>query len=167
MKAIIDDSRRRAALALLARKGPDLRRTARRFSLCADDAEDAMQRATLILLIKAPPHPPERLAAWMQVVTRREALALRRDRARLLAAEPPDMAAPSPGPAERALQVESLRERAAALRRLKPDERRALLLRAQGYSYAEICELTGWSYTKVNRLLSEGRARLRSMLVRD
>src|ERR671916_495397 len=36
----------------------------------------------------------------------------------------------------------------------------ALLLRAEGYSYAEICEITGWSYTKVNRCLTEGRQAL-------
>ena len=34
---------------------------------------------------------------------------------------------------------------------------RALWLKAQGHSYNEICALTGWSYTKVNRCLTEGR----------
>jgi hypothetical protein len=29
----------------------------------------------------------------------------------------------------------------------------------QGHSYQEICELTGWTYTKVNRCLTEGRKR--------
>jgi DNA-directed RNA polymerase specialized sigma24 family protein len=46
---------------------------------------------------------------------------------------------------------------------LKPDERRALSLLAVGLSYAEIQNLTGWSHTKVNRCLSEGRARLRQL----
>ena len=32
-----------------------LRRTARRFSLCADDAEDAYQRAVEIMLTRSPP----------------------------------------------------------------------------------------------------------------
>ena len=27
----------------------------------------------------------------------------------------------------------------------------------EGYSYAEIQELTGWTYTKVNRCMAEGR----------
>src|SRR5918995_972203 len=36
-------------------------------------------------------------------------------------------------------------------------EVRALLLKAEGFSYREICSITGWSYTKVNRLLTEGR----------
>ena len=31
------------------------------------------------------------------------------------------------------------------------------MLKAEGFSYREICAMTGWSYTKVNRLLTEGR----------
>ena len=46
---------------------------------------------------------------------------------------------------------------AQALGRLKPQEVRCLLLRAEGYSYREICAETGWTYTKVNRCLAEGR----------
>jgi hypothetical protein len=50
-----------------------------------------------------------------------------------------------------------LRLGAQALARLKPQEVRCLLLRAEGYSYREICAETGWTYTKVNRCLTEGR----------
>jgi RNA polymerase sigma factor (sigma-70 family) len=156
-------NRATAALALLEAEGNAFRRTARRVSICADDAEDALARATLILLEKAPPHQPPRLAAWMHLVTRREALAVRRERERLLAAEVPDCPSGAPCPAERAERREWAHARARALRRLKPDERRALVLRAEGYSYAEICEMNGWTYTKVNRCLVEGRARLRQL----
>ena len=45
------------------------------------------------------------------------------------------------------------------MRRLKPHEVRALVLKAEGLSYEEICAETGWTYTKVNRCLSEGRRR--------
>ncbi len=31
-------------------------------------------------------------------------------------------------------------------------------MKAEGYSYKEICEITGWTYTKVNRCLTEGKA---------
>jgi DNA-directed RNA polymerase specialized sigma24 family protein len=65
---------------LLATAGPRLRRVARRVSICPDDAEDALQRASLLLLTKAPAIDRGRLAAWMTVVTRREALAVRRAR---------------------------------------------------------------------------------------
>jgi RNA polymerase sigma factor (sigma-70 family) len=155
-------ARSRAAVRLLDVHATALRRTARRISLCGDDADDAIQRAVLILLTKAPPHPPARLVAWMYVVTRREALAVRRDRERLLGAEVADsLPSRSPCPAERAEIRERSRERARLLARLKADERRAIVLKGEGYSYREICELTGWTYTKVNRCLAEGRARLR------
>ena len=44
---------------------------------------------------------------------------------------------------------------------LKPDQRTALILLGLGCSYAEIGALRGWTYTKVNRCISEGRAALR------
>lgn len=157
------DARSRAAISLLEAQSAAFRRTARRVSICMDDAEDAFQRAALILLEKGPPHPPPRLASWMHVVTKREALAIRRDRERLLAAEFTDPTAGAPCPAERAERREWALGRARTLHRLKPDERRALVLQGEGYSYAEISELNGWSYTKVNRCLAEGRARLRQL----
>ena len=46
-----------------------------------------------------------------------------------------------------------------ALKALKPDEARALLLKAEGLSYQEIGKRFGWSYTKVNRSITEGRKR--------
>ena len=46
-----------------------------------------------------------------------------------------------------------------ALRALKPDEARALLLKAEGLSYDEIGRRFGWTYTKVNRSIAEGRKR--------
>lgn len=153
-----------AAVELLDQHVTAFRRTARRVSLCADDADDALGRATLILLEKAPPHPPERLAAWMHLVTKREALAVKRERERLLAAELHEISATGePCPAEHAERREWARARARTLHRLKPDERRALVLRGEGYSYAEISELTEWTHTKVNRCLTEGRARLRQL----
>ena len=143
---------------------PAFRRTARRLSICADDADDAFARATLILLEKAPPHPEPRLAAWMHLVTKREALAVRRERERLLGSELTDASpSPAPCPAERVERSEWAEARARWLHRLKPDERRALILRGEGYSYAEICEMNSWTYTKVNRCLVEGRARLRQL----
>jgi RNA polymerase sigma factor (sigma-70 family) len=166
--------RSRAALALLATHERRLRRIAARLSICPDDAEDALQRALEILLTKAPPLEPDRLIAWMTVVTKREAMAVRRSRERLLAPPPLDLGdgplpdpletAPCelPGPAERAERSELVAEAWAALAALKPNERLAVVLQAHGYSYAEICALCGWTYTKVNRCLAEGRATLRS-----
>src|SRR5436190_18758296 len=139
-------SQRGRALAVLDASGPGLRRPARRDSLCADDADDAYQRAVEILLTRAPHREPLHLAAWMQVVTRREAIAVRRSRERLLTAradEDPldDLACERPGPVELAERRDRIAAAAWALARLKRDERLALVLQAHGYSYAEIGEL--------------------------
>jgi DNA-directed RNA polymerase specialized sigma24 family protein len=55
------------------------------------------------------------------------------------------------------------RIRREAMDGLKPHERLALTLKAAGLSYEEIQEQTGWSYTKVDRCLKEGRKRLQDM----
>lgn len=165
--------RARAAVELLAANRAALLRVARRVSICRDDAEDALQRATLIALTKAPPLPPGRLAAWMNVVIRREAFAVRKARERLLGSIAPPaalehdplelVACERPGPLEALDRRDRVGEAAALLGGLKRDQRTALLLQAAGYSYAEIAALRSWTYTKVNRSLAEGRARLRSL----
>ena len=71
-----------------------LRRTARRYSLCADDADDALQRGLEILLRKAPTEDPRELVRWTQTVVKHEALAVRRERERILAG--PAAASPEP-----------------------------------------------------------------------
>jgi RNA polymerase sigma factor (sigma-70 family) len=157
-----------AALALIEAGEPTFRRTARRYSLCPDDAEDAYQRAVEILLTKAPDRSRPELAAWMQVVTRREALALRRSRERLVTMAGDDdpvarLVCQRPGPADCAERRDRVAAAARSLQALKPDERLAILLQAHGYTYAEIGELCGWSYTKTNRCLAEGRAKLRQL----
>jgi RNA polymerase sigma factor (sigma-70 family) len=154
-----------AAVDLLARHGVTLRRVARRHSLCADDADDALQRASVILLTKAPTVDPGRLIAWMVVVTKHEAMAVRRARERHLHSERLDAyASDRLDPAERAERSEYFDEARRALAALKANERLAVVLQGQGYSYAEICEMCGWTYTKVNRCLAEGRAALRASL---
>ncbi len=52
----------------------------------------------------------------------------------------------------------------ASISQLKPQQRLVLLLRAEGHSYKSICELTGRTYTWVNRHISEGRRALRRLI---
>jgi len=59
-------------------------------------------------------------------------------------------------------RAERCAEELAAVDRLKPDERTALLLLGLGYSYREIAETQGWTHTKVNRCIAEGRETLRA-----
>jgi RNA polymerase sigma factor (sigma-70 family) len=150
-----------AALELLARHGSQILATARRYAATPEDAEDACQRGLEILLTKAPSTSEEELIPWLKTVVKHEAFALRRQRERHSPVtddgELRDRPAPSAVTHEQAERLERLRQGAEALGHLKPHEIRALVLKAEGFSYREICEITGWSYTKVNRLLTEGR----------
>ena len=152
------------ALELLARHGPQILATARRYAATPEDAEDAYQRAFEILLTKAPTTREEELVPWLKTVVKHEAFALRRQRDRHSPVtddgELGDRGTAAAATHDQAERMERLHQGAEALRRLKPQEMRALLLKAEGYSYAEIGEITGWSYTKVNRCLTEGRRAL-------
>jgi RNA polymerase sigma factor (sigma-70 family) len=176
---ITEGARKRAAVETYLRNEAALKRTARRYSLCADDAEDALQRGLEILLRKAPSEDPRELIRWTQTVVKHEALAVRRERERILAG--PAAARPEPdredwvallpsqgaGPAERAERSEAIARSREALQTLKPQELRALTLLAEGYSYAEIGDITGFSQTKINRCLAEGRERFRRLFARS
>ena len=153
--------------ALLEQHGPSLLRVARRVSLCADDAHDAFQRALEIYLRRLDSLDPRTEAAWMRVVVRNEALAVRKARSQVLSGEEVDFDTHVDGdqrsPQERLESSERVTRSAEALRQLKPDEARALLLKAEGLSYGEIGDQLGWTYTKVNRCITEGRARFRKV----
>ena len=149
------------ALALLERHGAQILATARRYAATPEDAEDAYQRAFEILLTKAPTTREDELVPWLKTVVKHEAFALRRQRERHSPVTDDGQLGDRPTPPaithDQAERYERLRQGAEALRHLKPQEIRALRLKAEGYSYREICEVTGWTYTKVNRCLTEGR----------
>jgi len=168
-------ARNRAAVETFARHEAALRRTAQRYSICADDADEALQRGLEILLRKAPTDDPRELVRWTQTVVKHEALAVRAERERILSGpaaavqpEGEDWVAMLPteadGPVERAERHEAVERSREALATLKPQELRALTLLAEGYSYREISQITNYSATKVNRVLAEGRERFRRFL---
>jgi RNA polymerase sigma factor (sigma-70 family) len=168
-----ETTRRRVAVETYAQNEATLRRTARRYSLCSDDVEEALQRSLEILLRKAPGDDPLELVKWLQTVVKHEALGVRRERERDLAgptgtADDEDwvalLPAPAGGPAEQVERREEIARSREALQALKPQELRALTLFGEGYSYAEIGEITSWSHTKVNRCLAEGRERFRRLI---
>ncbi len=138
-----------------------LLRTARRHSLCADDAQDAYQRALEIFLRRASTLDPATVDRWLHVVVKHEAMAVRRARQELVAADDPDLDARAGerdvDAEERAMRWDRVARSAEALQRLKPQEVTALWLKAQGLSYQEIAEQQRWTYTKVNRCITEGR----------
>lgn len=149
----------------LEKWGNALLATARRYSPTPTDADDVYQRAVEILLSKAPDHESEEhRIAWMQTVVRNEALQLHRSSKKIVDAEfdkiSEALIADDPTPDEAFELEEELSWGREALARIRPDQTRCLLLKADGMSNPEICEVTGFSYAKVNRLLSEGRTAL-------
>jgi RNA polymerase sigma factor (sigma-70 family) len=156
-----DPDGRQLVLRTIAAHAPSLLGTARRYSLCRDDAEDAYQRALEIFLRRAASVDPEHAVGWLRTVVKHEALAVRASRLRLVGPGEVDLdreeAAHLEGAEERAAEREHAERGAEALGRLKPQEIRALVLKARGYSYREIAEICGWTYTKVNRCITEGR----------
>ena len=147
----------------MAGHGRSLLRTANHWSICHDDALDAYQRALEIFLRRAHAVQPETEVAWLKVVIKHEALAIRRARSESVSGDEHDLDGHEEvrqrTPDEQVAGGERVGRSAEALRALKPDERRALMLKAQGYSYQEIGEHFGWTYTKVNRSITEGRRR--------
>jgi RNA polymerase sigma factor (sigma-70 family) len=153
-----------AAVELVTYSSVSFKRTARRFSLCGHDAEDAYQRSLEILLTKAPTARRDELRPWLHTVIKHEALALRRQRERAVSVDDETaganaVPATDREPDEAATSRERVHRTAEALGALKPSEMQCMILKALGYSYDEIAARTGFSWTKVNRSLTEGRRR--------
>jgi RNA polymerase sigma factor (sigma-70 family) len=143
---------------------------ARRHAVSNADAEEALQEAFISFMRAydsgrgAPP------LAWLTLTMKRECWRKRRDahldrRAGQEAERGSDNlgsvleSIPSPGAGleERIAERDEARQR---LSNLKPDQRTGLGLLGAGFSYREIGRLRGWTYTKVNRCIREGRAAL-------
>jgi RNA polymerase sigma factor (sigma-70 family) len=132
-----------------------------------DDAEEALQFAFLAFLEHFDPDGESPPLAWLTLVAKRECWD-RYNRRRLDRSANREVAAgalidslPSQatGPEQMVVRVDEARTKLATL---KSQELRALSLLATGYSYQEIAAMNRWTYTKVNRCISEGRAALRA-----
>src|SRR3954466_8546379 len=76
---------------MVARHGAALLRVANQFSLCHDDALDAYQRALEIYLRRLASVDAATEGAWMRVVVKHEAMAIRRGRQESVAHEEADL----------------------------------------------------------------------------
>jgi RNA polymerase sigma factor (sigma-70 family) len=156
--------RRQAGEIYAARRG-HLLGIARRNSACEADAEEAVQDAFLAFIETYDPAGGAPPIAWLSLVVKRACWRAgdrrRREVGELLPgaeAQAERMAGSPPAVEARVVDLEEARAR---LRELKPDERTAIGLAAAGYAYGEIAERRGWTKTKVNRCLYEGRVALR------
>lgn len=151
-----------ATVQFLEKHSARLKKSARKYSLCGSDADDVWQRALEIFITHAPSTKRPARLAWMHTIVKHEAFAVKRHRMRLLGAvdgdfDSSDLVCERPGPEEQLQRSERISRADAALQLLKDAEAKCLILKAQGYSYDEVAKMTGFSWTKVNRSISEGR----------
>jgi len=164
-----DATRRNRALALAADLYPTNRRRllaiATRNSPTPQDAEEALQDAFALFIDNFDPDSQAPPLAWLTLTLKRRCWAAARHRLPLQPHEQHTLAASPDHQTSTDRLVEVAHETTQirhAFQNLKPQERRALSLLALGYTYRDIADLTGWTYTKVNRCITEGRAALRS-----
>ncbi len=154
--------------ALYERYQPQLRRAVRSLVDGNDEViEDACSFAWTQLLVKQPDRGPT-LFAWLRTTAVREAWDLERRgrrKAPLLGAGEHDLnpiETEVDEPVDLDLRLRSQRA-AEVLREIPEREGRYLALLAAGYSYREIQELEGVTYTAVNRHVTRARARVHDM----
>lgn len=119
-----------------------------------DLAEDACARAWEQLLRYEP--AGEEVIGWLYTVAKHEAFTMIARRNRETPLE--ELAQRPAGDLEAVVEA---RRTLHLLGELNPRQRQVLRLRAQGHSYASICQATGHTYTWVNRHMTEGRRALR------
>jgi RNA polymerase sigma factor (sigma-70 family) len=150
---------------------------ARRNSANNEDAEEALQDAFILFIDRFDPAEGSPPLAWLTLTLKRRCWAIYKRQklygnyqpqqsGNTLAATPLEARAdPARRPDELAEITESIDRVREQMGQLKPQERTALGLLALGYTYREICEITDWTYTKVNRCIAEGRTALRESAV--
>ena len=145
-------------------------RQARRHSPGEAEAEEALQNASVDFLRFYNGPPGVAAVRWLSLAVKHRAWDQGRQRRTRSARTSggwagSDSQLPASGAdlSEHVERAEAVEQFFAALAQLKPDERTALILLGLGCSYREICERQGWTYTKVNRCLAEGRAALRAL----
>lgn len=151
----------RAASNIVAEYGSIILGDAIKLSANREDAEDAYQRALVVLLNKAPSTDPKHLVPWLRVVVRNEALEIARRKSRTELELTPiafdAFESSEPLPEEIAEADNEIEIGFEALGRLTADQKRCMLAQADGLNYEEIAERTGFTRRKVSRCLERGR----------
>jgi RNA polymerase sigma factor (sigma-70 family) len=158
---------RRQAAEIYAASRKHVLSVARRNAACEADAEEAVQEAFVAFIESYDPAGGAPPIAWLTLVVKRKCWRAKGARRQEVGELLPGAEAEAGRLAARPLEIEGrvvdLEEARARLRGLKPDERSAIGLAAAGWSYGEIAERRGWTMTKVNRCLYEGRRSLRDV----
>lgn len=122
--------------------------------------EDACAQTWLIAWRERRRVEPQNVFGWLLVVASNEVCALLKKRRREADIDSLDLTHVLASDSDPEASLE-FREALRALAALNDNQRVALALRAAGYSYSEIQELLGCTYTWVNRHVTEGKRALR------
>lgn len=148
--------------ALVARMVPD-----------RDQAADVVQEAFFSAYRNLANYRGGAVRSWLARIAVNAAMDLQRARRRRPVQPYPELedeawqppAGPDADPERRALTHERSRALNAALHRIAPDQRSAIVLYdVEGYDYAEIAEMTGVSLGTVKSRIHRGRLALRALL---
>ena len=141
------------------------------------DAEECWSDALFAAWTSIPPNEPQALGAYLAKLTRNLALKRRRDAHRLkrggshadLVFEELDACLPSRADVERELEdAELTRATARFLHSLPETERRIFLGRYWNFnSISELCDLYGFTDSKVKSMLSRIRKKLKHFLIKE
>ena len=147
--------------ALFESQFPTLFRYCLRLTGEPDVAEDAAQEAFVRLVRDKVEGPPAAVRAWLFRVASnviRDRYRVRENRRRLMEIHP---AAPeaAPDPQESLERGEQVARVRAVLEELAPRDRTLLLMREEGFAYAEIAEEIGVAATSIGTLLARAQSR--------
>jgi DNA-directed RNA polymerase specialized sigma24 family protein len=161
---------RELAVELCRNRGAELLRYARSHCFSMAVAEEALQEALISFLRSYDPGGGAPPIAWLKLALKRQCWRRQeRERWDRRAGQECELCEEVRGfalellPAQGSGPEERIAERDEATPRLAPlkaDQRTGLGLLAAGFSYKEIAARRGWSYTKVNRCVREGRGRM-------
>ena len=155
---------------LVRAQRPALVAVARRRAGTREAAEDAVQEALTIAFRNRERIRPETALGYIHVIARHEAGRLRRRTVPTVSLDAPTPSGISRHELvadRRAVDHDAVLDALAALPEIKRDQARALAARMLGWRYMEIADAFGWSYTKTNRCVTEGRAAIRKALGAD
>lgn len=132
----------------------------------ADAAADAVQSVFLKALTHFPAEEMRNVKGWLYILVRNHCLQILRDQVHLLPEESLATVSGAVGDEAEAWEKEyTLQQLEESMERLSPEQRKVIdLFYLQRKSYAEVQEITGYSFGQVKSYIQNGKRALRILL---